>query len=764
VDESHILIQYILVEAGSTQPTIAKEDIYLENVEWTTSTYTTGAATGSIDFNNPVSPKQGVKCISANADARLGARFVKATSFDPYQYTMLSMWVRFTGSNVATNKSLNVRFENGAGALVANTINLFNFGLQRNLLNVWQLVVIPITSFGALPATVKGMKIIMAGGTVGQARQWDIDLISLTDNSVPFINEQVFNVLKDGALVGQSSSLNFKGAPVTVTNDPINKKIDIEVIGGSQIAFTKTKAEIDTLIAGNDLVAGAMYEITGVHPTLYDDGTTSGTTVYLRAISGSELEVQGMGKFYNPKYNKSVDGFGIWDNKMYGTLSNVVGVFDYLNKELVTADNGATGILLADGMIQFVSGNWSSATSITGGTSSATANVVDFVSPSYAINDKVIWGGYSWTNVNGNIGASTDVLNLDSEWSKDFYDTTNYNIAYDVIEYDYVNDWISRRYAPIEQIDVIYSKIMYDLNNNENGFLSAISVQQFGNKFDFQNYLGVGFKVINNSYDESVNFNGTQQVYIIMIGSSSQYNLTFGQSSSQNNLTFGASSSQYNLTFGQSSSQNNLTFGQSSIQNNLAFGQDAYQSYLTFGQNANQYNLTFGQDANQYNLTFGQGASQNNLTFGQKASQFNLTFGQNANQYNLTFGQGASQNNLTFGQSASQNNLTFGQDANQFNLTFENNASQYNLTFGNNAYQQYLNFAENTQLNYNNQTLNSNIEYVSFRTKAITVPDLSTATYIYDGNIKEVYQRPDGALKIKYYDNSDVLQIVDIDD
>jgi len=231
VDESHILVQYILVEAGSTQPTIAKEDIYLENVEWTTSTYTTGTATGSIDFDNAVSPKQGIKCISANADARLGARFVRATSFDPYQYTMLSMWVRFTGSNVATNKSLNVRFENGAGALVANTINLFNFGLQRNLLNVWQLVVIPITSFGVLPTSVKGLKIIMAGGTVGQARQWDIDLISLTDNSVPSINEQAFNILKDGALVGQSSTINFKGA-VTVTNDPINKKIDVEVIGG----------------------------------------------------------------------------------------------------------------------------------------------------------------------------------------------------------------------------------------------------------------------------------------------------------------------------------------------------------------------------------------------------------------------------------------------------------------------------------------------------------------------------------------------------
>ena len=656
VDESHILIQYILVEAGSTQPTIAKEDIYLENVEWTTSTYTTGTATGSIDFDNAVSPKQGVKCISANADARLGARFVRTTSFDPYQYTMLSMWVRFTGSNVATNKSLNVRFENGAGALVANTINLFNFGLQRNLLNVWQLVVIPITAFGALPATVKGMKIIMAGGTVGQARQWDIDLISLTDNSVPAINEQVFNVLKDGALVGQSSSLNFKGGSVNVTNDPINKKIDVEFAdGGSQIAFTKTKAEIDALIAGNNLVKNALYEITGVHPTLYDDGTTSGTTIYLRAISGNQLEVQGMGKFYNPKYNQSVDGFGIWDNKMYGTFSNIVGVFDCQNKEAVTANNSATGIILADGMIQFVSGDWSTATSITGDVSSATADVAGFVSPSYGLGDKVIWGGYSWTNVNGNIGASVDVLNLNAEWTKNVYDTTNYNIAYDVIEYDYANDMIIRRFEKESNVDVKCSKAQYDDFVDNNGFTyHSISVQQFGNAFNISTgkcQLNID---VNNGYNECINFSG----------------------------------------------------------------------------------------ANQSNLTFGSGANQQYLTFGNNAFQSNLTFGNNANHGNLIFGNNVYQSNLTFGNSANHNNLTFG-----------NNAYQRNLTFG-----------EQTQLNFNNQTINSNMEYVSFRTKAATVPDLSAATLIFDGNIKEVYQRPDGALKIRYYDNSDALVIADIAD
>lgn len=267
VDESHILVQYILVEAGSTQPTIAKEDIYLENVEWTTSTYTTGAATGSIDFNNAVSPKQGIKCISANADARLGARFVRATSFDPYQYTMLSMWVRFTGSNVATNKSLNVRFENGAGALVANTLNLFNFGLQRNLLNVWQLVVIPITSFGVLPTSVKGLKIIMTGGTVGQPRQWDIDYMILTNGSVPQANVPTIVFAKDGTNIASQSGINLiegTGVTINAVNNPTLNRVDytINALQKMQIALTDRSNNIVASTIVHEFIVLENFEIT----------------------------------------------------------------------------------------------------------------------------------------------------------------------------------------------------------------------------------------------------------------------------------------------------------------------------------------------------------------------------------------------------------------------------------------------------------------------------------------------------------------------
>lgn len=406
VDESHILVQYILVEAGSTQPTIAKEDIYLENAEWTTSTYTTGAATGSIDFDNAVSPKQGVKCISANSDTRLGARFVRVTSFDPYQYTMLSLWVRFTGSNVATNKSLNVRFENGAGALVANTINLFNFGLQRNLLNVWQLVVIPITSFGTLPTSVKGLKIIMTGGTVGQARQWDIDLISLTDNSVPSINEQVFNVLKDGTLVGQSSSLNFKGSPVTVTNDPVNKKIDVEVAGGGGGGSSFLPNGNEFITESRDFQAsdeGKLLILLGSNITLtmpsgvtFTQGATLG--IYSVGINNKFQSLQG-GAFIEPYAGGEEDNNGeivyltVSSDGVNDILSSVSSAFvaeKTLNKYLYDKANAnnyfgtatlamgtvtVSDIRVKTGDIIFVSVNTPSGT--LGFLSASTADIVD---------------------------------------------------------------------------------------------------------------------------------------------------------------------------------------------------------------------------------------------------------------------------------------------------------------------------------------------------------------------------------------------------
>jgi len=240
IPEDQLQVTIILVAAGSTTPTIASEEIYMDDptTGWTFSTYQTATPTGSINFAGTSSPKQGTECIEASTDARLGARFVRGTSFDAFQYTMLQVWVRFTGTAVATNKSLNVRFENSAGTLVANTVNLFNYGLQRGVLNTWQLVVVPITAFGALPATVKGLKMIMAGGTVGAVRQWDIDYMILTNGSVPYANVPTIAFYKDDVGIASQSGINLiEGTGVTIdaVNNPLYNRVDytLNAAGGS---------------------------------------------------------------------------------------------------------------------------------------------------------------------------------------------------------------------------------------------------------------------------------------------------------------------------------------------------------------------------------------------------------------------------------------------------------------------------------------------------------------------------------------------------
>jgi len=252
IPEDQLQVTIILVAAGSTTPTIASEEIYMDDptTGWTFSTYQTATPTGSINFAGTSSPKQGTECIEASTDARLGARFVRGTSFDAFQYTMLQVWVRFTGTAVATNKSLNVRFENSAGTLVANTVNLFNYGLQRGVLNTWQLVVVPITAFGALPATVKGLKMIMAGGTVGAVRQWDIDYMILTNGSVPYANVPTIAFYKDDVGIASQSGINLiEGTGVTIdaVNNPLYNRVDytLNAAGGSP-------AGLDTQIQYNN--------------------------------------------------------------------------------------------------------------------------------------------------------------------------------------------------------------------------------------------------------------------------------------------------------------------------------------------------------------------------------------------------------------------------------------------------------------------------------------------------------------------------------
>ena len=388
IPEDQLQVTIILVAAGSTTPTITSEEIYMDDptTNWTFSTYTTGAATGSINFAGTNTPKQGTECIEASTDARLGARFVRGTSFDAFQYTMLQVWVRFTGTAVATNKSLNVRFENSAGTLVANTVNLFNYGLQRGVLGTWQLVVVPITAFGALPATVKGLKMIMAGGTVGVVRQWDVDFMILTNGSVPYANVPTIAFYKDDIGIASQSGINLiEGTGVTIdaVNNPLYNRVDytINSSGGG------TPAGSDTQIQYNNAGAfGASSDLT------FDPATST-----FKAVTD------------NPLFRSTIK-----------FSSN--GGTDDLTASLATAFTGTpptTFIVLAYGNIQIVDyinlvgGNFSQGDTITGSVSGAEGYV--------AYDDGV---GQFYVSITNSIQfAATDVIDNANGVTAD-YDTS----------------------------------------------------------------------------------------------------------------------------------------------------------------------------------------------------------------------------------------------------------------------------------------------------------------------------------------------------
>lgn len=320
IPEDQLQVTIILVAAGSTTPTIATEEIYMDDptTNWTFSTYQTATPTGSINFAGTSSPKQGTECIEASTDARLGARFVRSTSFDAFQYTMLQVWVRFTGTAVATNKSLNVRFENSAGTLVGSTVNLFSYGLQRGVLNTWQLVVVPITAFGALPATVKGLKMIMAGGTVGVVRQWDIDYMILTNGSVPFANVPTIAFYKDDVGIASQSGINLieglGGATIDAVNNPLYNRVDytVNAFGGDALSYRDETTQESVISREYDNVSPT-YTLTIANVF---GGVPSGTFTVGETMTGGTSGAIGIYEYF--------DGTSI--NIMYITVTS--GVFE----------------------------------------------------------------------------------------------------------------------------------------------------------------------------------------------------------------------------------------------------------------------------------------------------------------------------------------------------------------------------------------------------------------------------------------------------
>ena len=194
----------------------------------------------------------------------------------------------------------------------------------------------------------------------------------------------------------------------------------------------------------------------------------------------------------------------------------------FLSNEEITSNNGATGELigvLGNNTFLVIEGDWANSTSITGNYSGAFVNISNINIMSSNIGDKAIWGGYHWSNITGNIGYNYDDLQLSLDWVKILYSENDYNKSIDIIEYDYDNDWIARRYDPIGNIDV---KMRYMQDS-----MSAIPYMMFGNVNDGIDGIGLSDIYVNNGVCYMINFTGMYASGISVTSNSSMAGNTF---------------------------------------------------------------------------------------------------------------------------------------------------------------------------------------------------------------------------------------------
>ena len=316
----------------------------------------------------------------------------------------------------------------------------------------------------------------------------DIETSSTTVNTFISTSNTTFDPSINNTVVigGQflnvdSSDTVYLGGTVDINNQyklPLSDGISGQVIktdGAGNLSWSSgVGTPVITVTAAafaalTSFSSSSTYRITGVDIDLY-----GGTEIYLTTNSQGVLNDVGEGKFYNPKYDQTVEGYKIW-----------------------------------------------------AGTSS-----------SYATGSVVYWGGKAWSNVSGtNTSSALTIFLLNpTEWTVIPYTNgLHYNISYDKIKYDRVTDKIIyRSERGINIVSTNTDNISYWIDDV--GLYDPIKVFQWGNVYSTSTGFGIASQNIVNSYNENINFRGILQTNITMNNLSAQLNMNTDENSVQDNL------------------------------------------------------------------------------------------------------------------------------------------------------------------------------------------------------------------------------------
>ena len=431
---------------------------------------------------------------------------------------------------------------------------------------------------------------------------------------------------------------------INVEDNTISIKDQNDNVINSGEVIVLTKEDMDTKIANSGLTVGTFYKITGVNSSLY-----GGTDVILQSVEKNKLSKNGVGFFWNPKYEE----YDVWDYTHRLNFNNSSGRFysnEYVRLYSSNTNNSAYGYIIGlpgrgnvviyfeninDDFLQ--NDNNLISLQIIGLNSEVTCDVIGInYTSKYNINDKVIWGGKVWKSISGNVSTSVNNLILNSDdWELVDFSESDYNLSIDEIEYDYENDNISFRSNGLNYVRQDWKLINNWWGNNQ------INMFPWGHP----NVSGVK---INNAYlNGFINFHNTSTVQNLIIEIAGEFSFNYcGRYVRFYDITFENWASFYNNILPNGNEFGGFKLGTfSSINWNTFCDNDEENTQLD--------NLTLGMGASVYSNTFYYGSYIEDIVIGDNANIHNNSFGEYARLYaSNIIGAESSVGNLFLNQSA----------------------------------------------------------------------------------------------------------------
>jgi len=307
VGADQILVQYVLVGANATTPTITTEYIYREDQSSDWQGSVNGLLACSPNFLNsanfvsttPTPVAGSACCLSIGARYGIGSargtRFGAPIPVNRADYTVLSFYINFPSPGYTQQGKTLLRAmlfgtSTFATAEYLGYIDVGNY-CDLSLTDTWQLVNVPTAQFyqNSGITTIGGIAFTTYPNICNPPEvEFALDEIKLQTGFGPSTNIATIDVLENDTVIAPTSKLNFvdgTDTTVSVTEDTINNKVDVQIdytgSGGTDTTYDLTSAQnvsdVDITLTGSDATTDTVKLVAGSNITLTDNGSNEVT-------------------------------------------------------------------------------------------------------------------------------------------------------------------------------------------------------------------------------------------------------------------------------------------------------------------------------------------------------------------------------------------------------------------------------------------------------------------------------------------------------